>query len=127
MAHARRRYFDLYKAVQSPLAREALDRIAKLYQIEDRIHGLSPAQRLDQRQTYAVPLLNALHAWIIAKLSQVDPKSDLADAFNYSLNRWESLCRYTQDGRLSIDNNIAERSVRGVVVERSLCTSLSSI
>lgn len=55
---------------------------------------------------------------MITKLSQVDPKSDLADAFNYSLNRWESLCRYTQDGQLSIDNNIAERSVRGVGVGR---------
>ena len=118
MAHARRRFFDLYKAAKSPLAREALDRIAKLYQIEDRIHGLSPEERRDQRKDFAVPLLNALHVWMIAKLSQVDPKSDLAEAFNYSLNRWESLCRYTQDGRLSIDNNIAERSVRGVGVGR---------
>jgi hypothetical protein len=55
---------------------------------------------------------------MIEKLSQVDRKSELAGAFNYSLNRWESLCRYTQDGRLSIDNNIAERSVRGVGVGR---------
>ena len=55
---------------------------------------------------------------MIEKLSQVDRKSELAEAFNYSLNRWESLCRYTQDGRLSIDNNIAERSVRGVGVGR---------
>lgn len=120
MAHARRRFFDLYKAMKSPLAREALDRIARLYQVEDRIHGLSPEQRLDQRQTYAVPLLNALHAWMIAKWSQVDPKSNLADALSYSLNRRESLCRYTEDGRLSIDNNIAERSVRGVGVGRKL-------
>jgi transposase len=118
MAHARRKYFDLYKALKSPLAREALDRIAKLYQIEDRIYGLSPEDRREQRQTYAVPLLKSLHAWMIAKLSQVDPKSDLADAFNYSLNRWNSLCRYAQDGRLSIDNNSAERSVRGVGVGR---------
>jgi transposase len=50
MAHARRRFFDLCKAVKSPLAREALDRIAKLYQIEDRIHGLSPEERCERVQ-----------------------------------------------------------------------------
>ena len=54
----------------------------------------------------------------IEKASQIDPKSPLMEAFNYSLNRWESLCRYTQDGRLSIDNNSAERSVRGVGIGR---------
>ncbi len=55
---------------------------------------------------------------MIEKVSQVDRKSDLAEAFNYSLNRWESLCRYAKDGRLEIDNNIAERSARGVGVGR---------
>jgi transposase len=118
MAHARRKFFDLYAALKSPLAREALDRIGKLYQIEDRIRGRSPEERLAQRQAHAVPVLEALHVWLIEKVSQVDRKSDLAEAFNYSLNRWESLCRYTKDGRLEIDNNIAERSVRGVGVGR---------
>jgi transposase len=55
---------------------------------------------------------------MIEKLSQVDRKSELAEAFNYSLNRWDSLCRYAQDGRLEIDNNTAERSVRGIGVGR---------
>src|ERR1700682_2279275 len=50
----------------------------------------------------------------VALDSQIDKKSDLAVAFCYSLNRWEALCRYTQDGRLEIDNNIAERSIRGI-------------
>jgi len=65
-----------------------------------------------------VPLLNVLHVWMIESLSQIDNKSDLAEAFNYSLNRWEALCRYTKDGRLEIDNNIAERSIRGMGVGR---------
>ena len=114
MAHARRKFFDLYVALDSPLAKEALERIGGLYQIEDHIRGSSPAQRLAARQRYAVPLLNALHAWMIESVSQIDKKSDLAAAFHYSLNRWEALCRYTQDGRLEIDNNIAERSIRGI-------------
>jgi transposase len=118
MAHARRRFFDLYEAIKSPLAKEALDRIAVLYQIEDKIRGCVPDQRRGVRQAYAVPVLNALHAWMIEKVSQVGRNTDLGAAFNYSLNRWESLCRYTQDGRLEIDNNSAERSVRGVGVGR---------
>jgi transposase len=61
-----------------------------------------------------VPLLNALHTWMIETVAQIDRKSDLAAAFYYSLNRWEAMCRYTQDSRLEIDNNIAERSIRGI-------------
>jgi transposase len=118
MAHARRKFFDVHMALKSPLAEEALERIRKLYQIEDRIRGCSHEERLATRQAQAVPLLKALHAWMIEKASQVDPKSALVEAFNYSLNRWESLCRYTQDGRLSIDNNSAERSVRGIGLGR---------
>jgi len=118
MAHARRKYFDVHTALKSPLAAEALDYIGKLYQIERQIHGRSPDERLAARQAHAVPVLNALHAWMIEKASQVDPKSQLSEALNYSLNRWESLCRYTQDGRLSIDNNSAERSLRGVGIGR---------
>ena len=114
MAHARRRFFDVHTAPKSPLAAEALDCIGKLYHIEARIYGQSPEERLAARQAQAVPILKVLHAWMIEKASQVDPKSPLMEALNYSLYRWGSLCRYTQGGRLSIDNNIAERSVRGV-------------
>src|SRR5437016_10009457 len=59
-----------------------------------------------------------MHAWMVETVSQLDNKSNLAIAFNYSLNRWEALCRYTQDGRLEIDNTIAERSIRGMGIGR---------
>jgi transposase len=117
-AHARRYYFELYVAVKSPTAKEALDRIGALYQIEDYIRGCSPEDRRAARQKYAVPLLDAMHAWMAETVSQLDKKSNLASAFNYSLNRWEALCRYTQDGRLEIDNTIAERSIRGMGIGR---------
>jgi transposase len=100
------------------LAAEVLDRIGKLYQIEHHIHGRSPEERLAAKEAQAVPILSALHVWMIEKASQVDPKSPLMEAFNYSLNRWESLCHYARDERLSIDNNSAERSVRGVGIGR---------
>jgi transposase len=117
-AHARRHFFELHAALKSPLAKEALERIGALYRIEDCIRGCWPEVRRAARQQYAVPLLNALQAWMVATVSQLDNKSNLAAAFNYSLNRWEALCRYTEDGRLEIDNSIAERSIRGMGIGR---------
>jgi transposase len=118
MAHARRRFFDLYAALKSPIAKEALERIAVLYQIEDHIRGSSPELRLTARQKYALPHLEALHAWMLETRSQIDSSSKLTEAFNYSLKRWTELCRYCEDGRLEIDNSIAERSIRGMGIGR---------
>jgi hypothetical protein len=88
------------------LAKEGIDRIDVLYDIEDAIRGRSPQERRAARQEYAVPLLNEMHAWMTESLSQIDAKSDLAEAFNYSINRWEQLCRYTQDGKLEAGHEI---------------------
>lgn len=118
MAHARRKFFDIFAAVKSPIAKEAIERIGVLYQIETHIRGCSPEDRLAARQKHAVPALNALHAWMIETVSQLDSSSKLADAFNYSLKRWTELCRYTQDGRLEIDNSSAERSIRSMGIGR---------
>jgi transposase len=126
-AHVRRKWFDLYEAHRSPLAKEALERIAKLYGIEKAIRGQPPEVRQTQRQQHAVPRLAELHAWMIEQSAKVEKGSTFAAAFNYAFNNWDALQRYTQDGHLEIDNNIAERSVRGIGVERSLCTSYSSV
>ena len=117
-AHARRRFFDIYAALKSPIAKEAIERINALYQIERHVRGRSPEERRAARQRYAVPLLNALHAWMIETLSGLDSSSKLVEAFNYSLRRWTELCRYTEDGRLEIDNGAAERSIRGMGIGR---------
>ena len=117
-AHVRRKFFDLYEALQSPLAKEALERIGQLYGIEKAIRGRCADERQAQRQLHAVPLLDALHAWMIDQSAKVEKGSTLAGAFNYAFNNWDALQRYTQDGRLEIDNNIAERSVRSVGVGR---------
>lgn len=118
MAHARRRFFDIYAALKSPIAKEALERIGALYQVETHIRGCSPEDRRAARQKYAVPLLDALHAWMLATASQLDTGSKLVEAFNYALKRWTQLCRYTEDGRLEVDNSIAERSIRGMGIGR---------
>jgi len=117
-AHVRRKWFDLYEAHQSPLAKEALERIGQLYGIEKAIHGQSADERRAQRQQHAVPLLAALHAWMIDESARVEKGSTFAAAFNYTFNNWDALQRYTEDGHLEIDNNIAERSVRGIGVGR---------
>ena len=117
-AHVRRKWFDLYEAHQSPLAKEALERIGALYGIEKAIRGRCAQERQAQRQQHAVPLLTALHAWMIEESAKVEKGSVFATAFNYAFNNWDALLRYSQDGYLEIDNNIAERSVRGIGVGR---------
>ena len=106
----------LYEALNSPVAQDALERIRLLYEIETAIRGQSAAERLKQRQKHAVPLLASLHAWMIATAARVDKESALAKAFNYGFNHWDALQRYAEDGHLEIDNNTAERSVRGIGV-----------
>ena len=118
MMHARRKFFDIYAALKSPIAKEAIERIGVLYQIETHIRGQSAEDRLAARQKYAVPHLEALRAWMIETVCQLDSSSKLIEAFNYSLKRWTQLCRYTEDGRLEIDNGAAERSIRGMGIGR---------
>jgi transposase len=117
-AHARRKFYELHEATQSPLAAEALDRIKVLYAIEERIRGRPPDERRAVRQTQAVPLLERLHQWMTATVTKVSAKSDIASAINYSLKRWAALTRYCEDGLLEIDNNAAERALRGPVLSR---------
>jgi transposase len=113
-AHFRRAIFEYFKATGSPTALEALQRIAKLYEIETAIRGKSALQRLAARQQYAQPLLRELHDWLCETRTKLENKSDLITAFDYGLKRWKQLSEYTRDGTLEADNNIAERSVRGV-------------
>jgi len=115
-SHVRRYFFDLYKANQSPTAKEAIERIDGLYAIETAIRGESAEVRLGVRQKHAAPLLVKLHTWMVQARAEVENGSALAKALNYALNRWEALSCYTKDGHLEIDNNIAERSVRGACV-----------
>ncbi len=117
-AHARRKFYDLYVVDRSPIATEALQRIAALYVIERDIRGTLPAQRASVRQERAGPLLAAFHGWLAATLQMVSAKSELAGAIKYALVRWTALTRYRDDGRIEIDNNSAERSIRPLVLGR---------
>lgn len=117
-AHVRRKFYDLEQAHASPVAREALVRIGALYGIEETIRGKPPDERRAVRQTQSKPLLDSLRQWFEATLSKLSRKSDTTVAVRYALSRWYALVRYIDDGHIEIDNNAAERSLRGVALGR---------
>jgi transposase len=117
-AHARRKIYEIYEATAAPLAKQALDRIAELFEIEARINGRLPSERLAVRQQDAVPLLAELETFYHQALSQISRKSTLAKAIRYSLSRWPALTRYTTDGRLEMTNNAVERAIRPLALTR---------
>ena len=117
-AHARRAFYELHEANQSPVAAEALARIGALYAIEAEIRGRPPDERIAIRQARAGPLLDSLREWLRQILARVSKKSELAKAISYILSRWTALTRYRDDGRIEIDNNAAERALRAVALGR---------
>lgn len=117
-AHVRRKFFDLQQAHGSPVATEALERIAALYGIEQEIRGRPPDERRQVRQARAKPLLASLRQWFEATLPKLSRKSDTTAAIRYALSLWDALVRYSDDGRIEIDNNAAERALRAVALGR---------
>jgi transposase len=102
----------VHAATSSPAAHELLSRIGELFTLEADIRGRSPDERLKVRTEQSIPKLNTLKALFDSTLSKISGKSSLAQALRYSLSRWQSLTRYTTDGRLEISNNAAERAIR---------------
>ena len=119
MAHARRR-FDKAIGDDPKAARGVMDAIRRLYGLESyaKKEDLSVAALRDLRQAEALPLLEKLRDWMLEYKPHVLPESPMGDALGYFLNHAEALIRYTEDGRLAIDNNRAERAMRQVAVGR---------
>ena len=127
MAHARRKYFE---AQSSDIMRSMvmLAYIHLLYDVEReaREGGMDPDQRHALRQARSLPILADIEAYLKRERPQVLPKSPIGQAIGYTLSNWDALVRYCQDGDLEIDNNGAERSLRGVAVGRRNWTFLGS-
>ena len=117
-AHARRKFFEAKTTAPVP-AHQALLRVKALYDIEREAKESSANERLALRQEKAVPLLADFAAWLHELQPHALPKSPLSQAIHYTLENWTALTRYTQEGRLRIDNNAAERALRRIVVGRN--------
>ncbi|MCB1359122.1 IS66 family transposase [Halodurantibacterium flavum] len=117
-AHLRRDFHDEWSKTKSEIAREALDRIGALYDIEREITGRSADIRLAARQKHSAPKVGAFFAWAESQLALIPGKSDLAKAFRYGLSRRASFSLFLEDGRVAIDNNPAERALRPIGIGR---------
>jgi transposase len=117
-AHLRRRFFDLAEGGPAPIASDALARIAALYAIEKTIRGHSAEERRAARQQRSKPLVLALKVWFEQQLTRVSAKAKIAEHLNYALNHWDGLTRFLDDGRIELDTNIVERSIRPIVLNR---------
>jgi len=126
LAHARRRFFEAVKALPKEQARtetaahEAVRRIDALYALEReaKAQGLDDEGRQRLRATRAVPLLHSLHDWAVARQAGTLPSGKLGEAFAYLLTQWPKLVRYTLDGRLALDTNLAENAIRPFALGR---------
>lgn len=117
-AHVRRRFYELAAAGPAPIASEALKRIAELYKIEDAIRGRPADERRAVRQEKTVAIIADLEPWLREKLGLISQKTKLAEAIRYALSRWEGLTRFLNDGRIEIDSNTVERSIRPIALNR---------
>jgi transposase len=117
-AHLRRRFFDLAKEGDAPIASEALERIAAIYAIEKTICGHGADARRAVRQERSKPLVLALKAWLEHQLVRVSAKATIAEDIRYALHHWDGLTRFLDDGRIELDTNAVERSIRPLVLNR---------
>jgi transposase len=117
-AHARRKFYEFHQATGSPIAWEALTRIAALYAIEKRIRGRTADERQAERQIHAKPIIDTLKPWLEYQLRKLPPRGGLADAIRYTLVRWTALTRFLEDGRVELDNNPVERAIRPIALGR---------
>jgi transposase len=125
-AHARRKFFDLARIKQAPIAIEAVERIDALFAIEREINGFTPQERIALRNERSRPLVVALETWLRARRAKLSGKSETAKAIDYSLKRWRVFTRFLDDGRLCMSNNAAERALRVVAVGRKNWTFAGS-
>jgi transposase len=117
-SHVRRRFYELAAAGPAPIASKAIERIAGLYDVEKDIRGRGADERRAVRQDRSRPIIDDLEPWLRAKLALISQKTKLAEAIRYALSRWDGLTRFLDDGRLEIDSNVVERSIRPIALNR---------
>jgi transposase len=116
-SHARRKFVEAEKSAPG-IAREAVALMDALFAVERQAKDISVSERLELRQKQSVPVLAELHRKLLIWKDQLIPKHPMADAVNYTLGQWETLTVFTTDGAVPIDNNVSEREMKRVVLNR---------
>lgn len=119
MAHARRKFHELWANHGSQVGEQALKFFGHLYDLERELAGSDADGRRAARQQRSRPLVDALHQWLSLQRQKVPDGSAIARAINYTLNRWVALTRYIDDGALPIDNNWVENRIRPIALGRN--------
>ena len=127
MVHVRRKFFEEAERTGAPIAKEAVKRIGKLYDVEKEAKSKSPDERVALRQEKAKPVFDDLEVWLQAQLPKFSGKSKLAGAIRYALGRVPKARAYLSDGRLELDNNICERSIRPIALGRKNYLFMGSV
>jgi transposase len=117
-AHARRKLHEVARNSTAPIAEEGLKRIGELYRIEADIRGQSADVRLAARRKRTVPHIEAFELWLTGQRARVSGKSPLGVALRYIARFWQGLILFTTDGRIEIDNNAVERTIRPIALNR---------
>jgi transposase len=117
-AHVRRGFFEIARKGNAPIATQALIRIAALYRIEATIRSKSAEERRAVRRKESTPHCEALKRFLEKQLGRVSGKAPIAQAIRYALKHWEGLTRFLDDGRIDLDSNIVERSMRPQALTR---------
>jgi len=117
-AHARRKLHEVAQTGTTPIADEGLKQIAALYRIEKDIRGQSPGARLAARQTRSKPILDDFETWLTTHRARVSAKSPLGEALKYIAKYWDGLCLFLTDGRIELDSNAVERTIRPIALNR---------
>ncbi len=117
-SHVRRRFYEIARGGDAPIAEEALARIAALYRIEAVIRGQAPERRRAARDAESRPVVDELRVWLEARLARAPGRSRIAGAIRYALKLWPGLGVFLDDGRVEIDSNTVERSIRPIALNR---------
>lgn len=117
-AHARRKLHEVSQTGTTPIADEGLKQIGKLYRIEKDIRGKSPEARRTARQERSKPIIEAFEVWLTANRARVSAKSPLGEALKYIAKYWDGLILFLTDGRIEMDSNAVERTIRPIALNR---------
>ena len=117
-AHARRKLIEITRTGSSPIAEDGVKRIGQLYKIEAELRGLNPEARLAVRQAQSKPLIIDMQTWLAHHRARVSAKAPLGEALKYIAKYWDGLCLFLSDGRVELDNNSVERTIRPIALSR---------